>query len=451
MSDPPAERNHLFISYATENFSLAEWLTLKLTALGYEVWCDQIKLLGGEPYPQEIDDALENKTFRVLYLLSRASKDKPNPVKERTKAVNIGRARKIDFLIPLNVDGLGADELPWMTADLSFIPFGDWADGLTRLLKKLDSIDAPRNRADGQDAARAYFNDVALVEHEPEIIWSNMLEVLELPSSIHRVRNLGDNWINWPSETLYYRNGSDYWTFSKPDVANSHVQHDDFPCDPSLVVNGLPLLTPITFLVRNHLSAFCRSKGLAQTERERRRGDLYFPSGLVPNNKINFQIPGSRRNWIAPTGERRFIAAGQREYSRYHLAFSLRPMLYAFDAPAIQVQAAVWLTDLNGVPLAPEVMNRRRKALCRNWYNHQWLVRTYAIVSWLADGRNQFEIFRDGQNAIVLSGRPLQLEAPVRLNEDALERLPINDEADINEADADAMADSFVGRDNDSD
>src|SRR5438045_6308152 len=48
----PIVRDHLFISYATEDRSLAEWLTRKLTADGYRVWCDCFSLLGGESYPR---------------------------------------------------------------------------------------------------------------------------------------------------------------------------------------------------------------------------------------------------------------------------------------------------------------------------------------------------------------------------------------------------------------
>ena len=99
-------RDHLFISYAVEDQALAKWLTLKLTAAGYRVWCDQFKLLGGESYPRDIDRALKEQTFRVLALLSRSSLQKPNPRKERTLALNIARERGCEFLIPLNVDGL---------------------------------------------------------------------------------------------------------------------------------------------------------------------------------------------------------------------------------------------------------------------------------------------------------------------------------------------------------
>lgn len=87
-----AQRDHLFINYATEDGAFAEWLTLKLSGEGYSVWCDRVKLLGGESYPKDIARALHERTFRMLSLISRASKEKDNPLKERTIALNFGRS-----------------------------------------------------------------------------------------------------------------------------------------------------------------------------------------------------------------------------------------------------------------------------------------------------------------------------------------------------------------------
>lgn len=134
---------HLFISYAIEDLVLAEWLARKLAAQGYAVWIDRLKLLGGEPWPQDIDVAIKQRTFRMLALLSEHSLKKPNPSKERTLALNIARSRKIsDFLIPLKVDAV---ELDWLTTDLTYLPFNNgWADGWRQLLTKLESLDAPK-------------------------------------------------------------------------------------------------------------------------------------------------------------------------------------------------------------------------------------------------------------------------------------------------------------------
>ena len=52
-----SEQDHLFISYASEDGDLAEWLALRLASEGYRVWCDRTQLLGGESYPKRIDDS----------------------------------------------------------------------------------------------------------------------------------------------------------------------------------------------------------------------------------------------------------------------------------------------------------------------------------------------------------------------------------------------------------
>jgi len=42
---------HIFISYAREDSSFANWLTKRLAAEGYWVWQDQLKLRGGQMWP----------------------------------------------------------------------------------------------------------------------------------------------------------------------------------------------------------------------------------------------------------------------------------------------------------------------------------------------------------------------------------------------------------------
>ena len=177
MSD--AQRDHLFISYAWEDGAFAEWLALKLTAEGYGVWCDRFKLLGGESYPQDIDRAIREQTFRLLALMSHSSVNKPNPLKERTLALNLARQRKEDFVIPLNVDGLGPSEVGWMLSDLSYISFHrSWADGFAQLLKKLRSLDAPRPLAeDGRAAVTDWFAERETVSPVPERLWMNLLPI----------------------------------------------------------------------------------------------------------------------------------------------------------------------------------------------------------------------------------------------------------------------------------
>src|SRR2546428_13238231 len=94
-------RSHLFISYAVEDVTLARWLARKLAARGHPVWFDLMKLLGGEPWPQTIDEAIKHRTFRMLALISEHSLRKHKPTGERTLAQRIAEQRQIpEFLIP---------------------------------------------------------------------------------------------------------------------------------------------------------------------------------------------------------------------------------------------------------------------------------------------------------------------------------------------------------------
>ena len=66
-----AGKEHLFISYASEDWVFADWLALKLASEGYKVWYDRIKLLGGESYPRDITAAIKNQTFARKALQKR--------------------------------------------------------------------------------------------------------------------------------------------------------------------------------------------------------------------------------------------------------------------------------------------------------------------------------------------------------------------------------------------
>jgi hypothetical protein len=101
-------------------------------------------MLGGEPFPKIIDEAIKTRTFRLVALLPRHSPQKPSPRKERALALNLGREWEIDFMIPLNVDGLKPSQLLWDYSELTYIVFEDWAAGLDQLLRALAKAGAPR-------------------------------------------------------------------------------------------------------------------------------------------------------------------------------------------------------------------------------------------------------------------------------------------------------------------
>lgn len=150
----PLPHDHLFISYAPEDWALAEWLTLRLTVEGYRVWCSRFPIIGGECYPRDIDQAIRHRTFRFLALLSRASLPRPETIRERALALELARERHMEFLIALTIHELSPQELDWASQEIALISFHErWEIGYGQLLTRLRSVDTPRPLTNGQQIA----------------------------------------------------------------------------------------------------------------------------------------------------------------------------------------------------------------------------------------------------------------------------------------------------------
>ncbi len=436
------QADHLFISYASEDYELAEWLTLKLTAEGYKVWCDRVHLLGGESYPRDIDLAIKQRTFRLLALLSRHSIAKPNPLKERTLALNLGRERGVDFLVPLNVDGLSPTELDWMTSDLTFIPFHQsWASGFAQLLKKLDSINAPRGRVDGREAVYQWYASCENVFERQEILWTNLLEIVELPRMVLRFSLKNERSIGWAEVWPHFlQNPTAAWAFEyPPDTSSlSQVGVEEIEWERQDRHLGVGLIGVVTYLVKQHLISHCRQKGMAISDEKH---DLYFPPSLISGDRLSFTGYDGRGTWVQVVGERTFrLGDGLREKTIYHLSPIFRPMLRAFGRPVVQIQLRVHLTDTRGVPLETPKAVRRRKSICKHWWNHQWLSRLIGICAWLGDGNESFALAENTSGRLLLSGIPIRLSSPVGINEEALGPVSFDEDTEMPDEDVDQDA-----------
>src|SRR5207249_4576780 len=108
-------------------------------------WCDLTKLLGGEDWWRDIEQALRDRTAKFLYVLSRTSNIKPGPRRELQLAQGIGQRENLhDFIIPLHIDDLPHSEINILLHPINAIPFErGWAKGLNMLLEKLEQESVP--------------------------------------------------------------------------------------------------------------------------------------------------------------------------------------------------------------------------------------------------------------------------------------------------------------------
>jgi len=420
-------RDHLFISYAGEDWSFAEWLALRLTAEGYKVWCDRFKLLGGESYPKDIDDAIKNGSFRLLAVLSRHSIRKPNPLKERTLALNLARQRNENFLIPLNLDGRSPTDLDWMVSDLTFVAFHlSWAEGLAQLLTLLQKSDAPRTFDEGRSAAASWFDTKKLVSQKEERLWGNIAAITELPTDIYRFEmeaNVPDDerleiLKLWPNAT----EGNIHWSFvyPPPDIAGRYRlkvrgKIADWKAARSSDIN---VRRTATYVFNQSLRSLCLSRGLKLTPDGT---TCYFPDSLLPNNRLPFTSYDGSRTWVRSVGVRNFKTLTGREACRYHLAPNLKVWLDHDLGNFVHVRVRLLLTTLSGTPLEEKPALRRRKRICRTWWNYEWLSRTLAVLQFLSGDNPTIQIDGGELQKMIVSNSPLTVDIGFGLDESLLQ------------------------------
>jgi hypothetical protein len=159
---------------------------------------------------------------------------------------------------------------------------------------------------------------------------------------------------------------------------------------------------------------------------------LYFAPNAVPANRIAFTSYDGSRSWVAPTGERQVrLRNGNVERFRHHLAVSFRPEFFRYGVPVVQLRLRLFLSDLGGHQLAGRKVTPRRKRVTRDWWNHQWLMRQFAALSWIADGQAAIVLTRSLLPPVSVSATPIQLDAAVGIDERTLAPAIADDDSEV--------------------
>ncbi|HXB58956.1 MAG TPA: toll/interleukin-1 receptor domain-containing protein [Candidatus Acidoferrales bacterium] len=379
---------HLFISYAVEDVALARWLAQKLAARGHPVWFDKMKPLGGEPWPHAIDDAIKNRTFRMLALVSKDSMRKKRPLAEWTLAQRIARQRNVpDFLIPLHVDESEPERLAAVAPP---IPFSQgWASGWKTLLKKLDSIKARRSLPNGANLAASCFpRGEDLTKDASELLFANIIRVTSLPNVL-RVFQAVDTLDVEDREAL-----EGVWTFYEiaKDALVAFV-----PPPPEFGARIRPTHERLTWaelgsfrnvrirdiagglilkaLGRRLLKAGClKHPGLGMRE------TFFLPEMIAEGAQLESLGFGGKKIRIPIRGKVAFRrSGGVTEVNFHYFAFRLRLARGLDQDFYVQLTPTLVFFDEKGEPLADEksVMSRLRR-VTKTWDNEEWLNRIMA-------------------------------------------------------------------------
>jgi TIR domain len=406
-----SKRDMIFVSHANpEENEFARWIALQLANEGYPVWCDQTKLLGGETFWEDIQDAIKNRTVKFVFALSRASNEKPGTLDELDCALGTEKKHLLkDFIIPLKMDDLPYDDTYIGMRRLNQIDFrSSWARGLSILLEKLQKDNVPKNRQFNPAAVSSWWRsqrefsaNQGIVEERDEHL-SNWFPIQGIPRIINRhvVSRKGIGKIDFDTEGFPYPAVRDtdlsFLSFAKKDDFQRSLPQNHFieatftNCTIDSIVSrtgprGYP--AHLTRILRDAWERAMARTGLSVYELSNQAKCYYFIFGTVADNRLFFQGVNGKRDRRDVIGYSTRL--GRKRY--WHYGVNAKPVLY--PQPHLVLKGHV-LFSSDGLKVwdNKEKIAKARRKQCRSWWNDEWRDRILAVMAHISNEQGEIRI-----------------------------------------------------------
>lgn len=450
MGDPAREA--LFISHASpEDNAFALWLGAKLTALGYEVFADVLRLRGGDDWERILENAIRAKAAKVLLVATPHGVQKQGVRNEITIATQT--AKKIgdsEFIVPLR---LAPFDAPLQIAHAQYIDFSKgWAQGLSELLALLTELKIPR----AGDAANAglwrgvQLKDARAVASTPERLVSNWLAVESLPAHIRfydfkggiAIGNAQKAIQESPVPVAAFNRGflsfaplhqlQDYFGPNLPLECVAECSTDDFLDTgwPDLHLAARDARAKFTDLARQSLDGFFQAQGLKSFEIASGRLAWWPTAAKATLKRLSFAWTGG------PSGSRQIVGRSNKRGFHWHYGVSC----WARTAPVRHVRVAgrVVFTSDGHEPLGDaKRLHRLRRSFCKSWRNDKWRDLLLTFWFWLAEGAAFVDVAMGEGAAMRLALPPMIFDAAFGIDApDDTAEIPDDEEAEAPEGEA---------------
>ena len=441
-------RDAIFISHANpEDNAFTVWLGARLTAAGYEVWADVLKLRGGQDWQRLLEDSLRNRACKVLLVGTEQGVQKQGVRNEIQIAHSVGRKiGDADFVIPLRLTDFDA---PFLVAHAQHIDFKrSWADGLAELLEALeDSYGVPRRR-DCASETMDYWKQVHIrhgqsLKAKSEPVVSNWLRIEGLPEAVSLYDFRGGISVGAAKRQMSSANRP-IAPFRRGFLAfcPAHDLQDHF--GPSLPLEVVDEIGTREFLdggwpdqdiekwdahnqfgnlVRQALELALRGKLLRPYEFASMQRAWWGSVGVVPSGQISFSWEGGLR------GRRQIVGYSAKRRLHWHYGVTPKPRVYPF--PHVRFVGRVIFSEDGVTPIdSAKRMHRLRRSFTKSWRNAKWRDMLLAFLHWLADGDGDLAVPAGGDAAVTLGLPPVVFMAPmsVALSDDEEEECDTEDE-----------------------
>jgi hypothetical protein len=448
-----AAREALFISHASpEDNAFTLWLGAKLTALGYKVFADVLRLRGGDDWERILEDAIRAEAAKVLLVATPHGVQKQGVRNEITIAMQTAkRIGDNQFIVPLR---LAAFDAPLQIAHAQYIDFSkDWAQGLGELIALLSELKIPQ--AAGSAHAVLWqgvqLKDARPITATPERLVSNWLALESLPGLIQFYDFKGGISLGKAQKAIQespipvaaFNRG--FFAFAPlhqlqeyfgPDLPLECVAEratDAFLAEgwPDLHLAMRDARPKFTDLARQSFDAFFLAKGLKSFEIASGRLAWWPTAARATLQRLSFSWPDGL------SGSRQLVGRSKKRGFHWHYGVSC----WARTAPLHHVRVAgrvVFTSDGHRLLGDAKRLHRLRRSFCKSWRNDKWRDLLLTFWFWLADGAALVDVPMGEGAAMRLTLPPLTFEASFGVDApDDAATIPDDEEAEGVEGEAD--------------
>lgn len=407
---PP--RNAIFISHANpEDNAFARWLGAKLTAMGYEVWADVMRIPGGADWSRELEMALRNRTRKMLLVANPLSVDRQGVRNEITIASEV--AKKLGdpaFIIPLRLAPFSA---PFLVAQAQYIDFASWATGFAELNQTLRDVYKIPRAAIGN--MQPWFDAQALgakkLMRGSEPLISNWLPIAKVPEFVTMLKARS----GFPLEHFHDKGryafpvvpfGESIVTFAdeksvSPDIAvgeaSKTLLRDFLEYGwPQQGIDAFEARRMFAELANQAVAGWLSQRGLAGYVAGKRV--VWWPNiRTAPLTQVSFK-------WADGPGGRRQIV-GQSEKRGVHWHFAIDTAVRSAPILHIRIFPKLIFSDNGMEPLKDaKRMHKLRRSFAK-WRNARWRDMLLAFLWWLGDGGAELAV-------VVAPGQFMRVQLP---------------------------------------
>ena len=456
-----SKRTAIFISHATpEGNDFTLWLGAKLSAMGYEVWADVLRLRGGDDWARILEDGLRNRAKKVLLVADSISVNKQGVRNEIQIATEV--AKKIgdnEFIIPLRLSNYDA---PFLIAHAQYIDFKrSWSDGIAELLEVLEEIGLPRFETVAEGAGleiwrHAHLHKARLLERRPETLISNWLPISSLPQHIrifdfrggvvigekdHALRNASIPLVPHKRGFIGFASQDEYETLlgiSLPLKLVAEVELSEFLKSGShgQEIERTDAKRKVVDLMRQALEKYLTSRDLTSTLMANNQSAWWWQKTEETEGQINFSWENG------PAGRRQIVGFLPKSSIYWHYGLSLSP--YLSPMPHIKLTSRVIFSKDGVKPLGKsEYMFQLRRSKTKSWRNPRWRDMMLAFLSHIARGVNELTIHFGDDVVMAVALPPVMFESTVTVSE-----ADVSEEEDLELEEFDAEA--WIDEDDDS-